>query len=68
MKQEQIENLRAHCTEKLREMADDENEYLRKQNDELKSLLNYIADETHPEKCFSPMPKEDTIKGITDKF
>ena len=68
MTQKEIENLRAYCTEKLREMVADENEYLKQQNADLKDLLNYIADETHPEKCFSSMPKEDTIKGITDKF
>tara|TARA_B100000900_G_scaffold414341_1_gene440743 strand:- start:1456 stop:1644 length:189 start_codon:yes stop_codon:yes gene_type:complete len=62
MTQEEMIALRARVTETLREMVAKENEYLKQQNADLKDLLDYIADETHPKKW------KKAIDDIVNKF
>tara|TARA_R100001460_G_scaffold98752_1_gene141699 strand:- start:2776 stop:2964 length:189 start_codon:yes stop_codon:yes gene_type:complete len=62
MTQEEMIALRARVTETLREMVAKENEYLKQQNADLRDLLDYIADETHPKKW------KKAIDDIVNKF
>ncbi len=62
MTQEEMIALRTRVTKTLREMVVKENEYLKQQNADLRNLLDYIADETHPEKW------KKAIEDIVDKF
>lgn len=62
MTQEEMIVLRTRVTETLKEMVAKENEYLKQQNADLRNLLDYIADETHPKKW------KKAIEDIVDKF
>ncbi len=62
MTQEEMIALRTRVSKTLREMVVKENEYLKQQNADLRNLLDYIADETHPEKW------KKAIEDIVDKF
>ena len=62
MTQKEMIALREHVTETLIKIQAEENENLKQQNADLRNLLDYIADETHPKKW------KKAIEDIVDKF